>query len=80
MGGQVDDDIYKIVDEHSVRIGRVSFRFSIFNNNRLTMTPLLTKAMIRQALAHPKDSPAFWAVSVAYAGHTWKRVPCSQCG
>jgi len=43
------------------------------------LSPVLTKAMLRQALAHPqKFSAAFWAVSVAYAGSTWKRVPCQS--
>ena len=43
------------------------------------LSPVLTKAMLRQALAHPqKFSTALWAVSVAYAGHTWKRVPCQN--
>ena len=43
----------------------------------LSLTPVLTKTMVRQALAHPQEfSDAGWAVSVAYAGHLWKRVPC----
>jgi hypothetical protein len=77
LGGQVDDGTYKIINGRTFRIGPVHFRFRILNNNTLTLTPVLTKAMIRQALAHPaKFSPAFWAVSVAYPGHSWRRVPC----
>lgn len=77
LGGQVDDGPYKIMNKGTFRIGPVNFRFRIVNNKTLTLTPVLTKAMVRQALADPaKFSPAFWAVSVAYAGHSWKRVPC----
>jgi hypothetical protein len=77
LGGRVDDGTYTIINERTFRIGPVHFRFRIVNNNTLMLTPVLTKTMIRQALAHPaKFSPAYWAVSVAYPGHTWKRVPC----
>jgi hypothetical protein len=81
LGGQVDDGPYKIVDNHTLRIGsnpRARFRFRILSGNKLMLTPVLTKAMVREAVAHPaKFSSAGWAVSVAYAGHTWKRVPCN---
>ena len=77
LGGQVDDGPYKIINNGTFRIGPVNFRFRIVNNTTLMLTPVLTKAMVREALAHPaKFSPAFWAVSMAYAGHNWKRVPC----
>jgi len=77
LGGQVDDGTYKIINERSFRIGSVTFRFRILSNKTLMLTPVLTKAIVRQARAHPaKFSDAFWAVSVAYAGHSWKRVPC----
>jgi hypothetical protein len=77
LGGRVDDGTYTSINERTFRIGPVHFRFRIVNNNTLMLTPVLTKTMIRQALAHPaKFSPASWAVSVAYPGHTWKRVPC----
>jgi hypothetical protein len=81
LGGQVDDGPYKIVDNHTLRIGSnpsARFRFRILSGNKLMLTPVLTKAMVREAVAHPaKFSSAGWAVSVAYAGHTWKRVPCN---
>lgn len=84
-GGQVDDGPYRIVNRNTVQIGsgnpRARFRFTIQGGKTLMLTPLLTKAMIRQAVTHPKSfTSAFWAVTVAYAGHTWKRVPCTQCG
>jgi hypothetical protein len=83
-GGQVDDGPYRIVNSNTVRIGSspgATFHFRILNGNRLMLTPVLTRAMIRKAVAHPRQfSTAFWAVSVAYAGHTWKRAPCSRCG
>jgi hypothetical protein len=81
LGGQVDDGPYRITDQQTVHIGTnpaANFRFRILNGNKLTLTPVLTKAMVRRALAHPaKFSAASWAVSVAYAGHTWQRVPCN---
>jgi hypothetical protein len=54
-----------------------NFRFRILNGRQLMLTPVLTTAMVQSALAHPSMfSAAGWAVSVAYAGHTSKRVPC----
>jgi hypothetical protein len=45
----------------------------------LLLAPVLTKAMVRKALADPKEfSAAGWAVSMAYPGHPWKRVPCQS--
>jgi negative regulator of replication initiation len=81
QGGQVDDGLYKIINDHTVHIGDpgANFRFRILNGNKLMLTPVLTKAMVRQAVAHPAQfSGAGWAVSVAYAGHTWRRAPCSR--
>jgi hypothetical protein len=80
-GGQVDDGQYRIVNSTTLRIGLQPFHFRILHGNTLMLSPVLTKAMIRQAAAHPqKFSPALWAISVAYAGHTWKRVACNRCG
>ena len=80
-GGQVDDGQYRIVNSNTIRIGSQPFHFRILHGNTLTLSPVLTKAMVHQAVAHPqKFSMAFWAVSVAYAGYTWKRVTCNQCG
>jgi hypothetical protein len=80
-GGQVDDGLYRIVNSTTLRIGPQPFHFRILHGNTLMLSPVLTKAMIRQAAAHPqKFSPALWAISVAYAGYTWKRVACNQCG
>jgi len=78
LGGQVDDGTYHVTG-HTLFIGKQAFRFRILNGDTLTLTPVLTKTLIRQALANPKKfSQAGWAVSVAYAGHTWKRVPCQS--
>jgi hypothetical protein len=84
-GGQVDDAPYRIVNAHTAQIGsgtpHALFRFTIRGGRMLSLSPMLTQAMIRQANAHPMQfSSAFWAVTVAYAGHTWKRVPCARCG
>ena len=78
-GGQVDDGSYQIVNSNTFRIGSpgVKFHFRILHRNMLMLSPVLTSAMVREAVAHPKKfSSAFWAVSVAYAGHPWKRSPC----
>jgi hypothetical protein len=76
-GGQVDDGPYRIVDDHTLIIGDTTFRYRVLHSNTLMLEPLVTKPMVRQAVAHPKRfSEAGWAVSVAYAGHTWRRVPC----
>jgi hypothetical protein len=80
-GGQVDDGAYRVVNRRTVKINNVSFHFAVRNGNALSLAPVLTRAMIRRALANPTGfTPAFWAVTVASAGHTWKRVPCSRCG
>jgi hypothetical protein len=79
LGGQVDEDAYRIVNADTVRIGSpgVAFHYRILQGNTLTLSPVLTKAMVGQALANPQEfSPAGWAVSVASAGRPWKRVPC----
>jgi hypothetical protein len=75
-GGQVDDGTYRIVNDHTLLIGKTTFRYRV-NGDTLMLDPVLTKAMIRRAVAHPRRfSEAGWAVSVAYAGYMWKRVPC----
>jgi hypothetical protein len=77
-GGQVDDGSYTIVDDHTMKIGDTTFHYRITGGgNTLALSPVLTTAMIDEALAHPKKfSEAGWAVSVAYGGYTWRRVPC----
>jgi hypothetical protein len=79
-GGQVDDGSYQILNSNTFRIGSpgVKFHFRMLHGNMLMLSPVLTSAMVRQAVAHPKKfSSAFWAVSVAYAAHTWKRSRCN---
>jgi len=77
--GQVDDGTYHITDDHTVLIGDdpVTFHYAIQDGKTLTLTPVLTKEMVSQALADPKNfSPALWALSVAYPDHSWVRTPC----
>jgi hypothetical protein len=77
LGGQVDDGSYRIVNGNTFRIGNVAFHYRILDGDTLMLSPVLTKAMVRKALADPQEfSEAGWAVSVAYAGYTWRRVPC----
>ena len=74
-GNQVDEDSYRIINDNTVQIDDVTFHYSITNGDTLMLSPLPTKAQIREALAHPKEfSPAAWAFSVAYPGQTWTRV------
>jgi hypothetical protein len=55
------------------------FKFAIRNGN-LSLTPLITAAQRREALAHPFAwSPAGWMVAVSYPGHEWMRTACSDC-
>jgi len=83
LGGQVDNGPYRVINNNTLDIGSPpiaeTFHYRILRGDTLLLTPVLTTAMLRQALAHPdKFSAAFWAMSVAYAGYTWKRVPCQN--
>jgi hypothetical protein len=73
---QVDDGSYQVHGDTLV-IGAGRFRYHVTNGDTLTLEPLLTAEQRRQTLAHPQDfTDGMWMVSVAYAGSTWKRVPC----
>jgi hypothetical protein len=77
---QVDDGMYEILDDGRFRIGNADvgavFRYEI-DGDALSLSPVLTPAMKKQALAHPLEfSQAGWAVAVSYPGHEWKRVDC----
>jgi hypothetical protein len=77
LGGQVDDGRYDVAGNGTLRIGEVTFHYRVADRDTLFLTPVLTTSMVRQALADPKKfSDAGWAVSVAYPGQSWKRVPC----
>lgn len=79
LGGQVDDDTYTVKGA-TLTIGHVTFRYRITNGNSLRLSPVLTKTMIRTALAHPAQfGDAGWAISVAYPGLTWSRASCDIC-
>ena len=76
-GQQVDDGHYRILSHHKLRINNGTFHFRIVNGNRLRLTPIITAAMRRHALASPLNfSVAVWEVAVSYTGQTWKRVRC----
>ena len=76
---QVDEGAYRIVDSRTFRIGKATFRFRVIDGRRLTLTPVLSAAAKRWALAHPlRFSQAGWMVAVALpAGGPWKRVRCA---
>jgi hypothetical protein len=78
LGSRVDDGSYRIVAAHELRIGNVRFRYAVDGGGtRLRLSPILTKAVVRKALAKPDQfSSAGWAVSVAYPSYTWTRVEC----
>ena len=76
-GNQVDDGSYRILDDHTFRIGSSSFRYRILHGDTLILQPVITGAARRRALAHPlKFNPAGWEVAVSYEGLPWKRVGC----
>jgi hypothetical protein len=76
-GQRVDDGTWKIVGTDTFRIGGAAFRFRI-SGSALSLTPLITAAQKRTALAHPlRWSTAGWMVAVTFPGLTWARVPCA---
>jgi hypothetical protein len=73
---QVDDGHFTIIG-NTLHFGPSVFRFTI-SANRLSLTPVISAAMKRHALAHPQTfSTAGWMIAVALPGGTWKRVPCN---
>jgi hypothetical protein len=80
---QVDDGPWRLTNARTLQIGSPpqaggTFRIRI-RDGRLHLTPRITAAQKRKALAHPlKFSSAGWMVSVAFPGHAWKRVPCNE--
>jgi hypothetical protein len=80
LGGRVDDGTYRVTG-HTLVVGKQRFGYRILGGDTLMLSPVLTPMLIREALADPKEfSQAGWAVSVAYAGDTWQRVPCEGWG
>lgn len=74
---RVDEDAYRIVDDHTVRIGRGRFEYRITDGDTLILNPVIAPAARRRALSHPFEfSTAGWQVAVAYEGLPWKRVNC----
>lgn len=74
---QVDEDPYRIVDDHTLQIGRGRFRYRIADGDTLILHPVITAAARRRALSDPFEfSTAGWQVAVAYEGLPWKRVRC----
>jgi hypothetical protein len=80
-GEQVDDGQYRLVDGDTFRIESeksVTFNYQIESGNRLSLQPVITSKMRREALANPLEfSAAGWALAVAIPGRKWKRVPCA---
>jgi hypothetical protein len=79
---QVDDGTYEIIDADTFRIGNADtgaeFHYEV-DGDTLTLSPVITKEMIEEALAHPLDfSPAGWSVAVSYPGQSWKRTDCGN--
>jgi hypothetical protein len=73
---QVDDGHFTVVG-NTLHFGPSVFRYSI-SANRLTLTPMISAAMKRHALAHPLAfSTAGWMIAVALPGGAWKRVACN---
>jgi len=76
-GNQVDEDPYRIVDDHTLRIGGSRCDYRILHGNTLILHPVITRAARRRALSHPFEfnKPA-WQVAVSEEGLAWKRVRC----
>jgi hypothetical protein len=77
---QVDDGTYEIIDDRTFVISKefpdVTFHYEI-EGDAITLSPVITRALKREALAHPLEfAAAGWAISVSYPGHEWKRVDC----
>jgi hypothetical protein len=84
-GQQVDDGPYRVVDNHTFRLGsgvdEETYRYRIVGGTELTMEPVIPARAKHAALAKPfAFSLAGHSAAVAYAGHTWKRVDCKACG
>jgi hypothetical protein len=76
-GERVDDGQYRVVDGHTLRIGDGAFSYRILHGDTLILSPVISAAARRRALANPqKFSTAGWQVAVSYAGLPWKRMPC----
>jgi len=70
---------YEIIDSRTIRIGGErgnTFKYKI-DGDGLRLSPFLTQAMVKEALANPMTvTNAGMAIAVAYPGHVWKRVSC----
>lgn len=79
-GERVDDGTYRLIDADTFRIDSeksVTFDYQIESGNRLSLRPVITPKMRREALANPLEfSAAGWALAVAIPGRKWKRIPC----
>jgi hypothetical protein len=78
-GRRVDSGRYRVINDHTFRIGDASFHYQVARLDRkiLALKPVITKRMRRQALADPFEfSIAGWEVAVSYTGSVWKRVRC----
>lgn len=78
---QVDDGNYRLrgstltISNSDVR---GSFRVRV-QGRTLSLVPLLTQRLKREALADPLNfHAAGWMVAVSYIGHPWHRVPCGK--
>ena len=77
---RVDDGPYEIVDDGTFVISfdasPVRFHYAV-EGDTLRLSPVITPAMRRDALAHPlKFTAAGWGIAVSYPGHEWTRVEC----
>src|SRR5918994_2710864 len=78
---QVDEGRYEVIANDTIRLGGdqgVHFRYKV-HGDTLTLSPVLTEAMVETALANPRAiTDATRAIAVAYPGQEWKRVPCKS--
>jgi hypothetical protein len=77
-GREVDDGTYALLGGDRLLIETSTFHYAI-DGDTLTLTPVISKAAKRLALADPlRYGDAGWRVAVAFPGYTWERVPCDE--
>lgn len=68
-GNQVDDDSHEIVDDHTFILGRITFHYRIEDDTIMFDPVIPADCSTRRC----REKYAY-AISVAFPGHTWKRV------
>jgi hypothetical protein len=74
VGNQVDNGTYRIIDDHTFALGKVTFHYKILDGDMLKLYPVMPDCA-------PKGCwLAQWAVAVTYLGLPWKRISTDPYG